>query len=453
MPTEISPAYRALWADPEIAARIDTDIDRVRKADIALRVVDADGKPIPGIKVSCEQISADFHFGANIFKLGGYPTPELNARYEQAFLNLFNAATVPFYWRDLEPRRGQTRFAADSPFIARRPPPDAVIPFCERHGLRMHGHYLVWDFFKWSAPDWLSRDPAQAEDNARQWEARIQEIAARYDGRIRRWDGLNESLCSIGPDGRPYAGSRSNTGASCTLPDGYDRLAFEWAAAAFSPGTRFDINEVSRCWGTEGSVNTTRYRDQVRRLLDEGAPVGGVGLQFHHISDESIRRIVAGERAHPRDLLNALDTLAPLGLPLHISEITLVSPGDDATDQDAQAEVARNFYRLWFSHPAVDSITWWNFPDGGAAPGEDHVRSGLLDADLAPKPAYHALRQLIHEEWRTRDTGETNAAGRHAFRGFQGDYRVSIQHGGKTTTHTLSAAKNTSAETVIRLAS
>ncbi|MDR1282963.1 MAG: endo-1,4-beta-xylanase [Opitutaceae bacterium] len=433
--TKISGTYRALWADPEIEARIASGIERHRKTDIVLRVTDASGKPVPRVRVESVQTTSDFHFGANIFMFGGYPTPELNARYEAAFLGLFNAATVPFYWRGLEPERGKPRYAVDSSFVARRPPPDAIVAFCERHGLRMHGHPLVWDFFKWSAPDWLSHDPAQADDNARLWEARIREIATRYDGRIRRWDGLNESLGSPGPSGRVAKGE------SCAMPEGHERMAFEWAANAFPPGTRFDINEVTAVWFSDGRRGLDNYRAQIDQLLRDGAPIGGIGLQFHNFRDDNLHRIVAGKRFPPRQLLHALDTLAPFGLPLHVSEITLTSPGNNASSQAAQAEVARNFYRLWFSHPSVDSITWWNVPDGGAAPGEDKVASGLLNRDLTPKPAYDVLKNLIHDEWRTRDAGETDASGRHAFRGFHGRYRVTLVSNGVTHTRDISLSR------------
>ncbi|WP_157836964.1 endo-1,4-beta-xylanase [Geminisphaera colitermitum] len=429
MPTQISDAYRALWTDPELNARIDSDIERNRKTNVTLRVTDASGKPVPGARVECVQTASALHFGANIFMLDGYPTPELNARYEEAFLGLFNAATVPFYWRGLEVERGHPRYAADSVPVSRRPPPDRVVAFCEQHGLRMHGHPLVWDFFKWSAPDWLSRDPARAGDNARLWRERVREIGARYNGRIKRWDGLNESLCSMGPTGRVA------TGGSCVMPVNYERMAFEWAADVFSPGTRLDINEVTGVWMPEGNVGLNKYQAQIRQLLNEGTPIGGIGLQFHHFNDEDFYEIVAGGRFTPRQLLHALDTLAPFGLPLHVSEITLTAPGNDASGQAAQAEVARNFYRLWFSHPSVDSITWWNVPDGGAAPGEDRVFSGLLNRDLTPKPAYDVLKNLLHNEWRTESGGATDADGRHGFRGFAGTYRVTVSHGGEMSTH------------------
>ena len=42
-------------------------IDKHRKADAKIRVVDAAGRPLPGVKVSVEQINHDFLFGGNIY--------------------------------------------------------------------------------------------------------------------------------------------------------------------------------------------------------------------------------------------------------------------------------------------------------------------------------------------------------------------------------------------------
>lgn len=413
MSTTLYSAYDLLWDDPEVAARIDSGIDRHRKADVTLRVEDAAGSPLPAAEVLVEQTHADFLFGANLFMLGGYPTPELNARYEEAFTGLFNSATVSLYWKGMEPERGKVRFAADSPPVYRRPPVDASVEFCEKHGLNMNGHCLVWDSAQWSVPDWVPDDPAQS---APLWETRIREIAARYGKRIQRWDVVNEVLIGgRAPRSRP-------------MPPDYERLSFRWAEKYLPAGAFLMINDSSGTW----TVHRQPYIDLIRRLRADGARIAGAGMQFHLFKDEDVLGVLAGEAYRPRDLLAALDEVGALGLPLHISEITIPAPLALATGEAAQARMAHNLYRLWFSHPAVQAITWWNVPDGGAAPGEDKVASGLLNRDLEPKPAYNALHDLIRREWRTRLTGTTGADAGFAFRGFHGRYRARVMYRGAT---------------------
>ena len=159
-------AYQALWNDPKVSRRIEEGIRANRMGDAVLRLTGAGSQPLSNAKVRVEQTRHDFLFGANIFMLGGFPTPEENRQFEKMFTSLLNYATVPFYWSDLEPEPGKPRFAKDSPPIYRRPPPDAVVEFCREHGLAMKGHPLVWH--QWY-PKWrptTRRRPCAASSSA-----------------------------------------------------------------------------------------------------------------------------------------------------------------------------------------------------------------------------------------------------------------------------------------------
>lgn len=425
--------YDRIWADAE--ARIAEGIEKNRKSDVTLRVEDAAGRPLPGAKVSIEQINSKFFFGANAFMLGSYSTPELNARYEEAFVGLFNSATIPFYWRDLEPEPGKLRFEEGSRPIARRPPPDRVVAFCEKHGLSSVGHPLVWDYVTYSVPDWLSNNPAES---APLWEKRVRQIAQRYGNRIPRWDVVNEVCLTPGRIAR-----------SAPMPDNYARLAFKWAENALPQQAFLMINEeTGYCLWSQARA---KYMELIQRLLDSGARISGIGHQFHIFSDESNRQAHAGEVFTPAVLLAALDDLASFSRPIHISEITLTSIEDDAAGREAQARLARDFYRLWFSHPAVHAITWWNFPDGGATSDENKVACGLLDREMRPKPAYQALHKLIREDWRTRAAGVTQADGMVKLRGFHGQYRVGIEGNGAAKETTLAITPGDSTTITCRL--
>lgn len=391
--------------------RLEQSIHDHRMSEATVQVTDARGQPVAGVQVAVTQTSADFLFGANIFMLGGYPTAAENRRYEEAYCRLFNAATVPFYWKELEPEQGHLRFAADSEPIHRRPPPDSVVAFCEEHDLNMNGHCLVWDFVRHSFPQWLFAAP----DKKSLIEKRIREIGERYGERIQRWDILNEATNHFRtPDQPDYP-----------MPEGYEAWAFDCAARHLPPSALKMINETTvNSWEPDKRPD---YHRLIRQLQAGGAQIDGIGLQWHLFSHEAQHQVLAGESLDPETMLAALDEYRPYGLPVHVSEITIHAFDNDAPGQQAQAELARDTYRLWFSHPAVHAITWWNFPDGGAVPGEDWLHSGLIDKDLEPKPAYEALDQLINHDWRTDTTVTTDADGIARFRGFHGGYQVVVQ--------------------------
>ncbi len=410
----------------ELDAEIDARIQQHRTREVTLQATDAAGNPAANVTVTVEQTSSDFLFGANIFMLGGYASAEMNQRYEQAYLGLFNAATVPLYWKGLEPVQGQPRYCADSVPVFRRPPPDVVVDFCQRHQLNMNGHCLVWDNVRHAVPDWLT-DSAHSEALL---EGRIRALAERYGQRIQRWDVVNEPL------NRPF---NPTSPSHCAFPADYERLCFGWADQYLPSDAHLVLNETTlAAWYDD---RRPHFHQLIRQLRKQGARINGIGLQWHLFSIEAQQRLLDGAHLTPRGMLAALAEFDEHQLPLHVSEITLHSMADDAAGRALQARLVRHVYRLWFSHPSVYAITWWNVPDGGAVPGEDHLKSGLVDEQLNPKPAYAALEQLIHQEWRTRTRVTTDSRGQAKFRGYLGQY--CLRAGGTATNAGLGSDTST----------
>ena len=415
----ISDTYRRQWA--EVEPRITEGIRTFRMAQADLRVVDAAGRRIPGAQVSLRQIRHSFLFGANCFLLGGYDDAVLNRLYEERFLQLFNAATVAMYWKELEREPGKPRYAAGSERVWRRPPTDPVIDWCRTHDLCINGHTLVWDNPKWQVPTWLPKDRAEV---GRLLAKRIRELAARYGRVVQRWDVLNEKLNSF--NCTPHHGDVG-------YPEDFDILAFREAVAAMPREATLMINDYQNSWDPA----YREYHKLIDRLVASGARIDAVGLQCHTFAVEGMLEICrGGPRLRPADVFGALDNYRDLARPLHVSEITIPQPTEDAAGEEAQAVVARDLYRLWFSHPQVNSITWWNLPDGGAAPGEDKVLSGLIDRQHRPKAAFNVLDQLINHEWMTRADGLTaDVDGQVRVRAFKGEYEVTVRVAGRASTH------------------
>jgi hypothetical protein len=138
-----------------------------------------------------------------------------------------------------------------------------------------------------------------------------------------------------------------------------------------------------------------------------------------------------------------MDTSAALGRPIQITEITIPAYSNDPGDEEVQAEILRELYRIWFSHRAMEAIIYWNLPDGYAAfsepgdfsKGENAYYGGLCRFDLTPKPAYHVVKDLFGKEWRTNFTKDV--PGRFAFRGFNGSYEIVATSNGRMTRQTF----------------
>lgn len=172
-------------------------------------------------------------------------------------------------------------------------------------------------------------------------------------------------------------------------------------------------------------VNNANYANQTKDLLNHGCRIEIMGSQMHLFKPQQCLDIADGKPIEtPQQVWDKMEVISKAGLPIHLSEITITSPGDDAHGREIQAIIARNLYRLWFSIKPMMGITWWNVVDDCGAPGEPTI-SGLFTRNMEPKPSFYALNKLINNEWKTRMIVKADKEGNVKFRGFKGSYNVS----------------------------
>lgn len=407
-------------------------IEKYRKGDAELRVTDKDGKPVPDAKVSIKQKSHEFRFGANIFMLDELETDAKNEAYKSYFADVFNMATLPFYWNTLEPEKGKTRYDKDSPKIYRRPAPDLCIDFCEKHGIEPREHALAYDAF---FPEWLY--DANTEEVKRELEHRYAEISQRYAQKIRTIEVTNEMEWRHGKTAF------------------YDEPDFvEWCfklAEKYFPNNQLVINEhTALVWGDRCRA-TDKYFAYIEANMLKGARIDAIGMQYHlfHKREEEYEKTRL--TLNPESLYRHMDLYSSFGKPLQITEVTVPAYSWEAEDEEIQAEIIEKLYYIWFSHPNVEQIIYWNLVDGYAyvksqeskeikssqgnmTIGENYYHGGLLRFDLSPKPAYYKIRDLIQKTWHTEVKTATNENGVATFRGFYGQYEIEISADGKTCT-------------------
>ena len=169
------------------------------------------------------------------------------------------------------------------------------------------------------------------------------------------------------------------------------------------------------------------YAAQIQRLLEQGVPIGGIGVQGH----------LHGDSFDPVALQRALDRLAQFKLPVRVTEFNF--PGQRSkyygqrgvrlTDDEerAKAKALTDYYRICFAHPAVEGILMWGFWEGA----NWIPVSSLYRRDWSPTPAAQAYRDLVFKQWWTTWPGHADAQGRCEIRAFYGTYRVTT--GGKET--------------------
>ncbi|MBQ0083389.1 MAG: endo-1,4-beta-xylanase [Clostridiales bacterium] len=410
----------------------DANIEKYRKNDAVISLV-GDADLLKNAAVKIRQVNHKFKFGANIFMLDELETSEKNKIYRKKFAKLFNLATIPFYWSDLEPEKGKPRYAKNSPKVYRRPSPDLCIEYCKEHNIEPKCHCLNYDDF---LPKWL--EGASVEEIKLEYEKRFAEIAKRYADVIPSFEVTNETL------------KRRDNGSAFFSEDDFVDWSYKTADKYF-PNNRLIINDFN-IWAPEVYNNRTFYYMQIERLLNSGnIHLDSVGMQFHGFFTRKVE-VEAAERFYNPVILNKLmDCYSALGLKEQITEMTIPAFSNDIEDEAVQAVLLCNLYKVFFSHPSMEAIIYWNLVDGYAAwaepgdmeSGENAYYGGFLRFDMSEKPAYKALYNLIHKEWHT----ELNAKpqnGKLSFRGFLGDYEADIIIGKtkKTVCFNIDEGKN-----------
>ncbi|MBR4171656.1 MAG: endo-1,4-beta-xylanase [Kiritimatiellae bacterium] len=418
---ELGAAYQAQW-NQQLNDEIDARIEKYRKCDALAKGF------APGSTVRIHQVESAFLFGANLFNFDQFPDHEKNLKYRQGFRNLFNAATIGFYWKNFEPVRGQNRFqpgphdteefwaTCPNPTAQnewRRPAPEPLLRFCEENGIAVHGHVMIYPPYH---PSWLLQLHGADLDAA--YRKRIRDLAEYYKGRIPQWDIVNESVnrsCTSEAPNDDICWGRKNL----EVPKDYTFTCFQEAAKMLPPSVKLVINDSWR----------PIYPPFIRSLLARGAKIDVVGIQMHIFSRKAAAQIARGEKITPNntswdpaDQIRMLKDLDTLGRPIHLSEITISAPEENPRGEEIQARLLRDNYRLWFSWPSINRITYWNVVDHV---GLEILPSGFFAKDMRPKAVAWALDRLVNHEWRTNMTCPADADGAVRFRGFKGKYLLS----------------------------
>ena len=128
-------------------------------------------------------------------------------------------------------------------------------------------------------------------------------------------------------------------------------------------------------------------------------------------------------------LLRRCDEYGRLGVPLHFSEVTVLSGerldgngwGKSRYEYEVmQGEYVPKLYAVLFGHPAVEGIIMWVFWAGNSWRGSN---AGLANRDWTLKEAGKRYEALM-DEWTTEISAMTDTDGLLKFRGFHGDYEA-----------------------------
>jgi endo-1,4-beta-xylanase len=229
---------------------------------------------------------------------------------------------------------------------------DQILEHARAHGMVVRGHNLLWPRPQWMPPwaesyDFGARPATEAERLLR---THITTVCARYLGRIKSYDVVNEAVLADTGELAQTALSRAIGGTQLLLD-----LAFHTARAA-APDAQLVYNDYMS-WESVDDL----HRDGVRKLLqgfrDRGVPADALGVQSHitvqdHPQEQSWRRFMDDVQAMGYDVL-----------------ITEFDVNDQRQDADilkrdrAVAVYSRDYLDLMFDYPRLKDVLVWGMCD------------------------------------------------------------------------------------------
>jgi hypothetical protein len=384
---------KALWLEQErfLKEVAQPNIEKYRKSDAKLALVDADGQPLRDVDYKVTQTRQAFKFGCSLpffEEVEGEPfndykpdpvTPEELRRFRE----IFNYTLIPYSskWMYIEPEEGQRNFHEL----------DKYVDWCTKHNIEMEFHYITG-----LQPAWLRRKSTDEQEQLLIRHAK--DLVDRYGDRIKRWQVVNDSyLLRQSPQ------------------------VFEFIRKSH-PDLKLGVSNCTKFYSYGGAGS--RLMDQYRGMDDlEWLQGQGVKVDYYGIHGHTPHGLWADVNA----MYETFDTLAKLGVRLEVTEFLL--PLNQISGPvrrgmwtpELQAEFFEIYYTVAFSHPAVDGINYWVLGQGMES------GSGLLDPEnnLSPRPTFNILKELITKRWKTNLNGHSGD-GTIAFRGFHGDYEVEV---------------------------
>ena len=433
---------RTLWTGERLELeKAQQDIEKYRKGDATLSVVDENGKPVEHAKVTITQTSHDFLFGADLEKA--------NRVYEAQLMREAGTNHILLQYAGI--------FLSGNPLEHFSFQPISSLETLKKMGM----HLGAWQVIAFE-PNRMAYAPYLWNLSFEELRTKIHEdvynVVRRYADYIDYWIVISANpswqLDSLGYTLQQvmdlyYAGVKAVREADPTS----QILVFEDDADAYTSATVFQ--------GPDDDF-TTDFYTFMSRLADYG--IDNVGLtmwaagSYGSVYELCTPTPTEGTTEYPfRDLASVsriLDWYGTLNMPMHITGFAVPSNYTSSLgywhrrswDEELKVEWIQKAYTITFAKPHMREISYfWD-----AIPCDDLFISniGLFDAEAAghhvPRKSFLALKRLITEDWTTRLSVKTDANGQVEFRGFAGNYSITVTVGDLVKNFTLHIAEQES---------
>ena len=370
-------------------------IEKIRKGDFKVVVKNQLGYPVKNARVELDMFEHQFPFGSCV---SGVVTQKNTKgdNYRKYFAENFNAMVheTVLKWGPYESDRDKGNNSGQT-----------HIDILKELGVKyFRGHQLVWEKMTSAKGTALTpermRESIESGDREtfdRETEAHIKEVIQKFPD-INEWDVLNEEV-----NNRLMRNSFNDE----LIP--LDWL--QWAREYSYPDTKLVYNETQY-------VNSETFYSFLDMLKTNNAQVDMIGLQSHYDTCEYT----------PEQILETYSKIKnEYGYDVKVTEFSC----GETFYEELQASYTRDMLIAAFSHEAVKGFLFWGFYDGSVYA----TVSPFYTSDWKLKEAGKQFQDLVYNKWWTKDeVAYTDNSGEATFRGFYGNYDVTVSSDMETKT-------------------
>lgn len=392
--------------NPQVQWRLEANkrIDKYRKAQLLLTVIDRQTRrPLKNATVTVKMLQHQFRFGG-VIKATDYRKNVVayQAAYKQFAFNAAGFCNALKY----KLRRG-----------AERSKPEEIIKWLRGMNIYLRGHCLIWPGTKH-----LPKELAilvKNYDGSEQQRQQIRQLcnnivsawAKKWD--VNEWDVINEP--------------RANNIIQHILGE---KVEAEWFKVAqrnlrhqggllylnenrviSDPGRIYNNSKKNkkksrRLQNEVKSTKVMTYYKNVKRLLEHGAPLSGLGFQSRY-----------GSLLSPEIINQRLALFSEFKLPIAATEFEMKPSLGSEFDK---AKMTERVMTIYFSYPLVNGIYSWSFIATGR---------GLIDKDYMPTACGKMWLYLTKQHWNSDQSTVTTSNGKVALQLFKGRYSITVTVG------------------------
>ncbi len=378
-------------------------IDKYRKSNLSIQVLDANNKTIEGAEVRVKLIRHQFYFGAAVKSY--FLTSPFTKIYRENFLKYFNSGGFDLC---LKPKqRGKpTEESAEN-----------AMPWFQQHDIAMRGHTLVWEGEKFLRPEQRKILHNKRLSNQEKGEKLLTISKIHFPHAIEKWDVFAWDVVN-----EPFRNHVINDLLEINTFSYWFKLADSLRVVYNRPELKLFLNEnkiISNPFIMDPNKPEV-FMEIVDKMLADGAPIDGIGFQS---------RIKNGYL--PPDTLYArLCEFDKYNLIYHATEFEVRDTKAYTYTDEQKRQMVDELLTVYFSHPNVEGIWHWTFANNkkGQHPW------ALFNYDGTPSVFGKQWIKMMENDFNTDVTLTTNTDGKCKLRGFKGRFEVSILLNGRKQT-------------------